>query len=370
MKKFNLTAICLITLLFISCSDESHGKGHKGKRGDKSSQTTETPATPVETVHLKTGDIGSYILLSSTIDTEQMIDVYAQASGFVNTILKEEGSFVEKGEALVSLDAREAKLRFERAKATFEKRKNEYDRLKQNADKSVLSKEEIENIKYQYDIARIEKAEAELALDYATIKSPIDGIVSQREVKLGDRVDIGKKVYTVTNVNELITVVNVPEKEMGRVKKGQYVELFSDNIRDAGGEVIRFPAKVKRVAPVINPLSGTYKVTVAVTPDRRLYAGAFINVHIRTDLHKNSLLVPKSALVYENEQKYVFAVRDSLVEKINIEPGYEDSYFIETNSTRLSNGDSVVLLGKEGLKDAAKVKVVQRQTTSEVASRK
>jgi membrane fusion protein (multidrug efflux system) len=363
MKVQKIVILILFISLF-SCSSEGRGNGRKGRFAGKHKKSNKEIVTPVEITHLSTGKIGSYILLNSTIETEQMIDVYAQASGFVEKIVAEEGQIVKQNDVLAKLDAREIQLRYEKALATFNKRKAEYERFQKNVNETVLSKEEIENIEYQYSLARIEKDEAKLALEYTEIRSPISGVVSLRDLKIGDRVDMGKKVYQITNLAELIAVVNVPEKKMGEIKKGQYVEVYSENLKE-NDKTIRFPAKVKRVSPVIDPMSGTFKVTVAIKNDPKLYAGAFVNVSIKIAEHENALLIPKSAIVYVNEEKFIYAVRDSIVKKLPVLGGFEDTYFVETLNKNISDGDSIVLLGKEGLKDAAKVRIVKDSMNNE-----
>ena len=93
----------------------------------------------------------------------------------------------------------------------------------------------------------------------------------------------------------------------------------------------------------------------------------FVNAHIQTAIHNDAVLVPKSTLVYENERKFVFVVRDSLVRKLDVLPGFEDSFMVETLNSKLKENDQVVMLGQDGLKDNTRIKIVNSPTDTAVA---
>lgn len=361
MKQFFQIALLLIVL--VSCGGQSGGqRGDFGRNGNFGGNKTEE-ATPVEVVSLQKGNIGSYILLNSIIETEQIIDVYSQANGFVDEIHVEEGEYVKKGQKLVSLDSRELQITFDKAQLTYERQEKEFNRLKSSQNTDVFSKDELERIRYEYQNARLNRDEAKLNLDYATIKAPLSGIVSVRDVNLGQRVNTGMKVYQIARLEERIAVVQVPEREVGVVKRNQPVKLYSDVIKDGQGKNIQFSGKVKRVAPVIDPNSGTFKVTIQVEDNDRLKPGMFVNVQIETDLKQNALLIPKATIVYDNDRKFVYVVNDSTVTKKDVFQGYEDSYYVETLNSAFNEGDKVVIIGQEGLKDNAKVKIVKNQSS-------
>jgi membrane fusion protein, multidrug efflux system len=363
-----LPYLLMLFLLLISCnSGNEHGssgsqKGQEGKKIDR--------ATPVETVQLKRGKIGSYLLLSTTITTEQDVEVFSQANGFVKSFKKEEGDLVKKNEVLIELDAREVQIRYQKSKINYEEKKKEYERLSNAKNKDLLSKDEVERIQYSYLTAQQDFKQAELDLDYASIESPISGVVTERKIQIGKRINVGTSVYKIMNFNERIAVLQVPEREVGNIATGQKVLIFSESLRNEDGDQIEFQGKVKRVSPIVDPTSGTFKVTISLSNNSALKPGMFVNARIETDLKENSLLIPKSTVIYENEKKYVFVVKDSIASKIDIIPGYENSYEVESLNDKISSGDHVVLLGKQGLKDGSKVKVVNQSKKDKQLSKK
>jgi membrane fusion protein (multidrug efflux system) len=119
-----------------------------------------------------------------------------------------------------------------------------------------------------------------------------------------------------------------------------------------------FPAWIKRISPVVDPQSGTFKVTLGVKNENQmLRPGMFVNAHIITDTHKNVLLIPKTAVVYENQYMNVYVVRDSIARKIQLNAGYEDSDKIEALDG-INEGDKIIIVGQAGMKDKTKVNVV------------
>ena len=157
----------------------------------------------------------------------------------------------------------------------------------------------------------------------------------------------------------MIAVVYVPEKEISNVHKGQAAFITSDNLKNE-----KFTGWLKRVSPVIDPSSGTFKVTIGVkNVDNTLRAGMFVNAFIVTDVHENAILIPKTAIVYENEAMSVFVVRDSIAHKITLDVGFQDHEKIESIND-IHEGDKVIVVGQAGLKDQTKVKIVsERENT-------
>jgi len=328
------------------------------KSGDKKAgQSIE--AVPVEVTTVKKGTISDYILLSANLETEKMTDVYSRVQGLVEQIYVEEGDRVKKNQILVKLEANEYELAEKRAQLNYMKQESDFKRLQEMYDKDLLSKEEFEQAEFTTEGLKVDWEQAKLDLSYTRITSPIVGIIGDRLIKLGDRINPTDKLFTVINTDEMIAVVYAPEKELGIIEKNQSAYISSDNIR---GE--RFTGWIKRVSPVVDPQSGTFKVTIGVRNKRdRLRAGMFVNVHIVTATHENAILIPKTAIVYENEAMNVFIVRDSLAHKLVLDVGFQDHEKVESLSG-IQEGDKVIVVGQAGLKDKTKVVIVSERENS------
>ena len=347
-------------LLLMQCGGDANGKSNandsSAAAGDslkKGAKKDAEKTVPVEVIEAARGNISNYILLSSNIETEIMADVYARVQGIVESIYKEEGDYVKKGEILLSLEPEQYALAEKAAAVEYKKQLAKYERLKKMHEKKLLSDEEFDDAKFSLDAMHIKWDEAKLNLDFMKVRSPISGRVGERLAKIGKRIQPSDKLFSVVNNKEVISVVYVPEKNINDLKVGQKAYIFSENVRKKP-----FPAWIKRISPVVDPQSGTFKVTLGVKNENQmLRPGMFVNAHIITDTHKNVLLIPKTAVVYENQYMNVYVVRDSIARKIQLNAGYEDSDKIEALDG-INEGDKIIIVGQAGMKDKTKVNIV------------
>jgi membrane fusion protein (multidrug efflux system) len=327
-----------------------------GNIGPRKNTETQSDIIPVEVTTIKRGPISDFILLSTNLETEKMASVYSRVQGLVENILSEEGDIVKKGQILMTLEADEYVLAEEKARLNYQSQKSDFDRLTAMYKENLLSKEEFEKARFTLQGLEVDWKQAQLNLSYTKIKSPIDGIVGDRLIKPGDRIQPTDKLYTVINTSEMIAVVYAPEKELGNVVKNQQAYITSDHLP---GE--QYEGWIKRVSPVVDPQSGTFKITVGVKNSNNiLKAGMFVNTHIITATHENAILIPKTAIVYENEQLNVYVVRDSIANKVTLKVGFQNSAKVESLEG-IEEGDQIIVVGQAGLKDKTKVRIVNER---------
>ncbi|MCH8272374.1 MAG: biotin/lipoyl-binding protein, partial [Candidatus Marinimicrobia bacterium] len=154
----------------------------------KANEEEDLDLVPVEIFEVWRGKISSYIILSSTVETEQYVDVYPYLTGIVAVLLAEEGDNLKKGEPLLRLDAEEYQLREARALTEYKTLQGEFKRIQAQFDKDLMSREEYGKAKLILEQTKLSWQEAKLNLDRTTVRTPIDGVVSLRNVRQGDRV--------------------------------------------------------------------------------------------------------------------------------------------------------------------------------------
>jgi membrane fusion protein (multidrug efflux system) len=342
--------------------DSVSAKDDENKEEEKDKGQEE--AVPVEVTTIRKGTISDYILLSSNLETEQMADVYSRVQGLVQRIRVEEGDNVKKGQILMELEADEYKLAEERARINYLQQQSDFKRMQEMFKTDLLSKEEFEQAEYSVRALEIEWEQAKLNLSYTRITAPISGLIGDRLRKKGDRIQPTDRLFSVINNSEMIAIVYVPEKELGNVAKNQTAYITSDNLLGK-----QFTGWIKRVSPVVDPRSGTFKVTIGVKNIKNaLRAGMFVNTHIVVATHEDAVLIPKTAIVYENERMNVFVVRDTLAHKISLKVGFQDNEKVEALAD-IEEGDKVIVVGQAGLKDQTKVKIVSERK-NEIALRR
>lgn len=207
---------------------------------------------------------------------------------------------------------------------------------------------------------------AKVRMDDTTIKAPFHGVVTARYVKLGETATVGTKLFKITDLDHLQTVFYRPQLDLRVLANGgQEVEATSDAIAldPQTGKIITFKGRVMRVSPVVDPLSGSFKVTASlVNRDYLLRPGLLVRIRTTLGKHENAYLIPKRARVLEGDKPFVFVVRDGATLRIPIEEGYSDADRVEIrniantpNAPGLRPDDSVVIIANVDLKDGLKV---------------
>jgi RND family efflux transporter MFP subunit len=145
----------------------------------------------------------------------------------------------------------------------------------------------------------------------------------------------------------------VPERDIHKLAPGQSAAMALD-----AWPARAFKGAILRINPVVDPQTGTVKVTVAmVQGQKELKPGMFGRVEIRYDRREQALLVPKDAVLTEDAAQSVFVIADSKARRRPIRTGYDDGDHYEVLEG-LKAGDQVVTTGQANLKDDAKVEVV------------
>ncbi|MDA0710812.1 MAG: efflux RND transporter periplasmic adaptor subunit [bacterium] len=321
--------------------------------GKKDEKKKVQEGVPVKVLLVETGEISEHVLYSSTVEAEATIDIYAQGSGFVRRILVEEGTKVAEGQVLVELVDDDLKLDESEAKLAFQKIEAQLVRKAELYNRKLLAKEEYEDLRMTVEQAKIRWERAKLALAQAHVRAPASGVITNRLVKIGDRVGQSSKLYEMVNLSRLIAQVHVPGQGMQSLVIGQFALITTDFLPD-----LKFEGHILRISPVVDPSSGTFKVTLELNADdRRLRPGMFVNAHIVTATHEHAVLVPKRAVVYDDGMPHVFVVSDSTAQKVRFVIGFDDTEHVEVVSG-VEKGDLIVVVGQNGLKDNARVRII------------
>ena len=273
--------------------------------------------TTYETVELKKGSINNTVTATGTIEPITKVDVGTQVSGTISHIYVDYNSVVTKGQLLAELDRKllEAELKSEMAnlkssKSEFEYQDKNFKRLHQLHEKNLISETEYEEALYQYEKAQqaYEKAQATLVkaqsnLDYATIYSPIDGVVLSREVEEGQTVAASFETPTMfTIANDLIkmqVIADVDEADIGQVLEGQRVTFTVDAFPD---DTFEGDVTQVRLNPTTESNVVTYEVVIdAPNPELKLKPGLTANITVYTMEKNDILLAPLKAFRFTPE---------------------------------------------------------------------
>lgn len=326
------------------------------------------PAVKVERVQRQ--KINAFLVLNGVVEPERKVEVYSRLSAYVKNIIKEEGDFVKKDDLLALLDDteilishRQAEIQLEQAKLTLTDEETNYYRNQELKNTEMISEKDYQLSQATFNKAKLDYQtklenfkELELQLSYTKIRSPVEGYVTERLMEVGSRVNANQQVYTVEDFSPLLIRVYVPTADIVNLKTEMDAQVVTDVLK---GMV--FEGKVKLINPRIDVQSGTVKVTVEVFDNtRKLKPGMFVETRIVVSNKPDALVVPRKSIIYEQNQPYVFIFnfRGMQVSKHSIKTGISEGDFIEVEEG-LKEGDRIVTVGVEGLKDEMKVRVVR-----------
>lgn len=328
--------------------------------------------TEYETTDVKKGAINNTVTATGTIEPIKQVEVGTQVSGTISRIYVDYNSIVKKGEVIAELDRTLLQAELASQTANLKSSKNEYDyqlknydRVKGLHDKKLVSDTEFETAQYQYEKAKqtYDKAKSDLVkaqtnLSYATISSPIDGVVLSRAVDEGQTVASSFNTPTLfaiaNDLRKMQVIANVDEADIGQVQEGQrvtfYVDAFPDNTFDGNVTQVRLLATT--TSNVV-----TYQVVVdAPNPDLLLKPGLTANITIYTMEKDDALLVPLKAFRFtpdahtqgiqtpkvEKGQKILWAKTNEGVTPKAVKIGVTDGIYAEAASG-LQEGDQVIV---------------------------
>ncbi len=338
-------ALSLI-VLNINCGNDS--------RSETNDEKDEIASIPVEISVVEKGNISAYFSGTATLEAEEEAQVVSKVDGVVQKIFVEEGDYVKTGHILAQLDDEKLKLQLAQTEVNLNKMKNDLDRTEELFKKNLISNEQFDKVKYDYELQKANYDLSKLQLDYSAIRASISGVISNRMIKVGNMVNINQQVFQIVDFDPLLAVLHVPERETGKLKVGQQTKLMVDALPGS-----TFQGIVKRISPVVDPATGTSKITVEIKdPSQNLKSGMFARVNIIYEVRKNTILIPKDAILTEDEESTVFIVReDSLAFRRTVKIGFINTTRLEITDG-LNPGDTIITTGLNTLKDSTKVEPV------------
>ncbi len=333
---------------------ENVAEGKADSDSESESEKKEQELVPVEVATLERGPIEAVLRYSTNLEAESEVSVYSQAARLVTELLVEEGNAVRKGQVLLRLQDEEQKSALARVESQIAKARREYDRQKNLFARELIAEQTFNDAVYELEQLDLALGDAQREVGYTEVRAPISGIVTSRLVNLGDYITVNQHLFDLVDFDTIVARVYVPEKELERLALGKTSRIFSASL---GGEARR--GKVMRISPVVDPKSGTVKVTVSVPRQRGLLPGMYVEVELVTDTRDDALLVPKRSVIYDQNRAYLFRLTDEMtVERLIVESRLADQEWIEPEeSTGLAEGDKIVVAGQAGLKDGTKVRM-------------
>ena len=316
----------------------------------------------IQKVELKL--IKSSILASGTLTFREQVQLRSEVIGQVTELHVEEADKVAKGDPVITLDPKtyqaqveqaEARVRIqqiaiERQRLLIETLADRFERQKTMFAKNLVDEDSYESLKSELALAKVDLrslqeslAQARAALDQSEellskthIKSPIDGVVIQVDIKVGETVIAGttnipgSTMMVIADPSETLTEVQVDEADIAQVREGQNADIFTAAYPDTPlSGTIQSIASVARQTPGQASLSFLVKVLLDEQDSMIIRPGMSVRADIYTQSSEETLAIPVQAVLYDEdtddegkeEQTYVFVVRDGKAVRRDVEIG-------------------------------------------------
>ena len=275
------------------------------------------------TANVSKGDISNSVTATGTIEPVTEVEVGTQVSGIIDKIYVDYNSVVTKGQLIAEMDRAtlqselaSQQATYDGAKAEYEYQKKNYERSKGLHEKSLISDTDFEQALYNYqkakssyDSSKASLAKAERNLAYATITSPIDGVVISRDVEAGQTVASGFETPTLFTIAADLTQMQVVA-DIGGVIEGQRasftVDAYPNDVFEGVVTQIRLGDASSTSSTSTTTTVVTYEVVIsAPNPDLKLKPRLTANVTIYILDKKDVLSVPNKALRFTPEKPLI-----------------------------------------------------------------
>ncbi len=217
--------------------------------------------------------------------------------------------------------------------------------------RQITSSEQQKAAEAQVNAAKAHYESLALQADYAQVRSPINGIVADRPVYVGDTAAPGTPIVSIVDISQVVARANIPVKEAASIRVGRPATITGPEGVLAG--------KVTVVSPAVDPSTTTVQVWVqAENPGEKMKPGGTVRVSIRADLIPDTLLVPAAALLNSDEggEKVMVVGKDSIAHERKVTVGIREGNRVQILGG-VSEGEKVITSGGLGLDDKAKVTV-------------
>ncbi len=323
------------------------------KRLTDEEKKDEKSPVPVEVTEARIDEISSYITATANLTAENEVQVLSESEGLVSRYNFQEGDRVSRGAVLATLVGDEQQIILDKTRARAENARAAHARAQELWSAELISKTEFDKTAMERRVTDQELAEAEYRLSKTVIRAPISGVVSLRQVQLGQHLRPGDQIYTITDFDPLIADIFLPEKEAMLLTQGREVKLVPK-----ADPSLSFPGRIRMVSPVVDRQTGTVKVTVETSGvPEAVRPGSFVQVNIVKQTRNGSVLVPRESVIRELSSAHLFIVRDGKALRREVKLGIEEGDLVEVLEG-VKPGDQVIVAGQGGLKDDASIKVL------------
>lgn len=356
MNRMNPSTQTLLAALILGASLAAAGCGRTS--ASEAAAESAAPAAveigPENTVAVVSAAISVGPLVSGELRAQREATVRAEVGGSILQVVPEEGQRVARGALLARIEARTAQDAVASMQSQLRSTEQASDwatreaaRIENLVKGGALAERDLEvarnaaiAAKAQVDDVKSRLTSARKALEDATVRAPMAGIVSKRHVSAGDVVSPGGELYTIIDPSSMRLEASVPSEQLDAIRVGAPVVFTVRGYRDQS-----FEGRIERVSPAADPTTRQVPIFVAIpNTSGRLVAGLFAEGRVTREA-RTALVVPFTAVNENGQKPWVVRVRDGRAERLEVSLGLRDD---QTERVEIASGveaGDILLLG-------------------------
>lgn len=252
-----------------------------------------------------------YVELPGLVKPATETEISSQVNGQVLEVLFKEGNPVKKGDVLVRVDRRDYELALAGAQTAFDHSKREFERaqnlVKNNAATSStldMAETDLKSKTNMLDMAK-------LALERCEIKAPISGIVDQKFVEVGEKINDGRKIVKIIDISSVKAVVGIPESDISYLKNSSEMVFVVPSLGDR-----EFSGKFSNIVMSASETAKVYPLVVDVAnSDGALLPGMVVRAKVVRKTYESAVLLPIFSIIPGDDEYYTYVYADGKARK-------------------------------------------------------
>ncbi len=336
--------------------------------GQKEAKVVEEKTYNVQVAKVEKKSLRPAVETIGSLKPYEVVIVSSEVDGILHEIRVNEGASVSRGSLLAVIDDRDyrneatrAEAAVRQAEATLANTRLEFQRKDALFKEELVTRQQYDDVTTRLAIAEadVERAKAARAmakerLDKTRIYSPLGGFVQEKKQAAGNYVRNGTPIFTIVQNHPLKLDFTIAEKDIAKLKIGQDVMFTVET--HAGKE---FTGKLKTIYPALEDRTRTLQVEALVpNPENVLKPGLFAKVTLYTNVAVDTVVIPVTAIIYENTLTKVFVVEGDRAKEVKIKIGGKYGELMEVVEG-LAGGETIVIVGQRNLAGGVKLNVAR-----------
>ena len=298
-----------------------------------------TERLPVTAVRLEAETLDHKIRTSGTVRANETVELRAEVSGMIRGVHFEEGTRVEEGTLLLTINDRELRAQRQRAEHQLQLEELREERQARLLERGGISQQEYDVTFNEVQVLRADLELIDARLEKTEIRAPFDGEIGLREVSPGSYVSPESLIARIYELDPVRIDFSIPERYLYSVHRGDELNFTIQ------GSDSTYTGRVRAIETEVDGATRAIRVRAeSENPDYHLRPGSFANIELILERARGALMVPSESVVPSIENTYVFLYRNGEVERVAVTTGLRTERAVQVVEG-VAPGDTVLTTG-------------------------